>query len=471
MEKELLYVENLVTNRSFGQNLDYISFPLNRGEIFGITALNGDGLSTLADVLTGRLKPSGGRVFVDGEEVSVYSPERAARLGIQEIREGDALIPHMSVAENLSMLRPVSGGRLIRRPRKNEEVAREFLERYGVRCSPEVMAQKLTYLQRTEILICRALLSGARILICSEAGAGFSERDQQEFQRFLRDVCGEGVSLIFMNSDAKLTLRFAGRIAVMRSGMLCYQRKKEEADYSEILRHMRSLRRPLSISSPDAAWRENEMALQNCRVGGTDGRAISLKLQGGKSSGLLWNLKGGEDAVYRMFSGTMPVRGTVTEGGRQVRFSRWRRENAGNIYCLRKRFWSDGLYQNMTVGENISLRTFRRFGYRGGVLNPSMIRLALEEFCISHEIDPDCLGRSPRHLDWELRNKIVLLGVMFAPPRLLVLDNPLYAIDEDTKHNLLHSIEHLKSGNTAILWCASEKNMLCDFCETVTQAL
>lgn len=471
MGKEILYAENLVTDRSYGQNLDYISFSLNRGEAFGMTALNGDGLTTLADVLTGRLQPSGGRIFIDGQQVTIDSRAKAEQLGIWEIRENGSLLPRMSAAENLSLPPSVSGRSLIRSPKKNEKTAREILEHYGVRCDPEMTVQKLSYLQRTELLICRALLRKARILICSEAGAGFSEKDQKEFEEFLERVREEGTALLLMNSDARTTLRFAGRVAVMRGGMICYYREDGKARYQEILRHMVFWRKPLNIPPSDTKKQKNEMLLQQIRPRKKGNKEITLALQGGSTSGLLWNLKDGEDTVYRMFSGLLPARGTVSENGRRRRFSSWRRENAAGIVCLRKQFWSEGLYENMTVAENIALRTFRRFGYRGGVINANILRLALEEFCGAHEIDPGCLSRSPRHLDWEFRNKIVLLGLLFEPPKLLVLDHPFYAIDEETKQNLLHCIERLKNCGTAVLWCSSEETMLHDFCDTVSQAL
>ena len=81
-----------------------------------------------------------------------------------------------------------------------------------------------------------------------------------------------------------------------------------------------------------------------------------------------------------------------------------------------------------------------RFRERGNVINRRMLRLALRDFAAEMVFDPEGLDVYPRHLSSRMRDKLVLLRVMFAPVGLLVLDYPFYTIDEQIKAELLHCI-------------------------------
>jgi len=468
MREEVLYSENLVTNQTNGQNLDYVSFSLNVGEVLGITGLNGDGLSVLSDVLTGVLKPVSGNIYLNGEKVSLDSPEKARQMGICEIKDSLSIVPYMTVAENMNVLRPFSWGEFFIKPRGNLETTKKVSEYYGLRFDPDSPAQKLTYAQRTELSICRALLCGAKILICQEAGEGFTELELEQFSQFLKKLCRKGISVILINSDARMSLRFSDRVAVMRSGMICYLRETKAAVIDEMYCCMSPQKiGSITVDSPDVQSRGNNFYLRDLSALQKEKQFITTELHGGETLGLIWNSRGAEDLVYRMFSGKIPVTGTVIEDGREFEFSDWRKRNAKNIYCLRKRFWRDALYDNMTVAENIMMRTYNRFHHRASVLKMPMLRLALEEFSKSHQIDPDCLECCPRHLNVEMRNQIVLWGMLFAPPKLLVLDSPSFAIDEQTKQNLLRCIEELKANKTAIFWSNNDGMTLYNHCDRV----
>lgn len=468
MREEVLYAENLVTNQTNGQNLDYVSFSLNTGEVLGISGLNGDGLSSLSDVLTGVLKPVSGSIYLNGEKVSLESPEKARQMEIYEIKDSLSVVPYMTVAENMNVLCPHSWRKFFINPHKNLETARNVFEYYGLQCDPDSPAQKLTYAQRTELSICRALLCGAKILICQEAGEGFTEPELEEFSRFLKKICQNGISVILINSDARMALRFSQRVAVMRSGMICYLREVKEAEVDEMYCYMSpQINSPAAVKKADVQSRGNHFQLHGLSTLQNKEQYISTQLYGGKAVGLIWNSRDAEDLVYQMFSGKVPVTGAVTEGGRKMDFTDWRKQNAKSIYCLKKRFWKDALYHNMTVAENIAMRTYHRFDHRGGILKKPMLRLALEEFADAHQIDPSCLDYYPRHLNIEMRNQIVLWGMLFTPPKLLVLDSPCFAIDEQTRQNLINSLEELKTDRTAVFWSNNDGMILYNYCDHV----
>lgn len=470
MKQEILYVENLTTGLTSVQNLDHVSFSLDPGEILGVTGLNGSGISILADALTGGVRPVGGTVYLDGKAVSLTSRQEANRLGLYEINHSLSVIQSLSVSENLNVLRRFAWRDFFVKRDRNEQITRMVFDQYHIGGDPACPVQLLTTGQRMELAICRALLCGARVLVCREAGEGFNEAELYEFEHFIRQLRSEGIPMIMINSDVRMVMRLADRVAVMRQGMICYSRKTAEASVQDICRCM-DLSRPEDSPAGDMGPRTPYISLRQVRNLSSDSRALSADLYGGDILGACWEGSNYSDDSVRLYRGELKGEGTVIQNGRPIPFPAWRRANRHQILCFGMGFWDRELYENLTAGENLLLRTYHRYGRRAGIFNRAMLRLALREFCESHEIDPDCLCQYPRHLSPGVRNQIVLWAALLAPPRLLVLDNPLYAIDEQVRRNFLSCLAELKAAGTSILWNSNSRLGLGPYCDRIVTIL
>lgn len=468
MREEVLYAENLATEQANQQNLEYVSFSLLRGEILGITGLNGSGLSTLADVLTGRTPLCGGTLYVGGRPVSLFSREQAKAEGIYEVSYSLSMIPTLSVSENLNVLGRGSLRNFFIHPHMNADTTRMILDTYHINSAPEEKAGRLTDGQRAELSVCRAILCGARILVCRELGEGFNESEEAEFTRFLHQLRDEGIHIILLNSDARKLLRYADRIAVMRNGTICYCRETAETDTAVLYRCMAAARPFIPAAVPP------EKAAEGPALRFEGVRSMELNcsfdavLRPGRTLGLLWESGNAGSAVFQIFSGKAPADGTVWAGKKRMPFQTWRNRSRGEILCLGMRFWERNLFENLTAGENLLIRGYRRGrGTRAGILSPAMQRLALREFAEEHGIEPEIFECYPRHLPAEMRCQIVLWGALLHPPKVLILDNPIYTADEYIRNNFLLALAKLKAAGTAALWSSNEQLMLRSCCDEI----
>ncbi len=465
MKQEILYLEQLVTALPSGQNLEYVSLSLRAGEILGVTGISESGASVLADVLCGRLCPSSGTIYLDGVPVSYRSENEARRLGIYEITHQTSVVNGMTAAENLAVLRGFSWKKMFLHRKSIDEMSRQVFEHYGIDCEPHDRGSSLTNEQKLEISICRALLCGAKVLVCREAGEGLDGDELIRFAAFLHQLRDEGVSVIVFNSSVFKVLQYADRIAVMRGGMVCWERMRKDATAYGI--HQR-LRISTGVAPKEKAVPRLYLSLQEVGLVGSDMAPISVDLYTGRTSGVLCCGPNGRGIVYRMFSGQEPNEGIVMQEGQMYHLEDWRQRHAGEICCLGPRFGEKGVFENLTAAENIVFRSMNRFRERGDVINRRMLRLALRDFAAEMGFDPDGLDVYPRHLSSRMRDQLVLLRVMFAPVGLLVLDYPFYTIDEQIKAELLHCIAVLRSRGTAVLWSSNDRAVLQNNCESVT---
>lgn len=467
MNEEVLYAENLVTHLNNQKNLDYVSFYLRRGEILGITGLNGSGISTLGDVLAGRVRLQSGTVYLDGRPVALDSGERANAAGIYEVRDRHATIDTLSVAENLSVLRRGSWKSFIVRKRRNLSTTQSILTHYQIGGNPAMLAGRMTNRQRIELSICRAILCGARVLICRDVGDGFAQEDTRALKAFFHQIRNEGIPIVMISADVRRLLDFADRIAVMRSGMICYSHPTEGISPQILYRCLERTQEVATPPGPPAAPGGALLRVEALLTPENRRHPITADLYAGSTVGLLWENHSIGDLTLRIFSGQTPASGFVADGDTRIPFARWQRKNRDNILCLGIRFWENQLYEHMTVGENLALRTYSRYNSRGGIFNAGMLRLALREFARAQGIAPACLGQYPRHLPPELRNQIVLWGVLFVRPAFLVMDNPLYAADENIRNSVVRCVAALKSAGSSILWSNNNRIALETYCDRI----
>src|SRR5262245_51564852 len=174
---EALRVEGVAKRFGALTALRDVHLRVDRGEVLGLIGDNGAGKSTLIKVICGFHQPDAGRIFVNGEEVTLRSVDHARSLGIDTVYQDLALVNELSVYHNMFLNRerrigPLLNNRLMRR------LAREHLTDMGVTIA-DVTAEvaKLSGGQRQAIAVARSVYSDARILLLDEPLAAMGAKE------------------------------------------------------------------------------------------------------------------------------------------------------------------------------------------------------------------------------------------------------------------------------------------------------
>ena len=172
--------------------LSDVNFHLRSGTIHALVGANGAGKSTLMKVLSGAYSHYTGKIFVDGQEVSIRTPRDAKKLGIQIVyQEVDtALIPHLSVAENimLDVLVNSMGRRQFVNWSQIHQSAEQVLRRLNIDLDTRTLIQDLSLAQKQMVLIARAIAEETRFLILDEPTAPLSDPETEELFRVVEDL-------------------------------------------------------------------------------------------------------------------------------------------------------------------------------------------------------------------------------------------------------------------------------------------
>jgi branched-chain amino acid transport system ATP-binding protein len=195
--------------------VDGVDLTLHQGEILGLIGPNGAGKTTLVNALSGFQKPTGGRVLLNGYDVTGWSPHRLARRGLTRTFQSVRLFPGLTVLENVE-LGGVGVG--LRRPAARR-AARELLDRLGFADRAETLATGLPHGLERRLGIVRALAARPAFLLLDEPAAGLNEHESDELVETLMLIRTDfSCALVVIEHDMRVIMRLCERIQVLDYG-------------------------------------------------------------------------------------------------------------------------------------------------------------------------------------------------------------------------------------------------------------
>ncbi|HZU59027.1 MAG TPA: ATP-binding cassette domain-containing protein [Actinocrinis sp.] len=196
-----------------------MTFEVGEARVLGLVGPNGVGKSTLLDVICGSLRPTAGRVWLFGRDVTRLPVHRRARLGLGRTFQRLEPFSSLNIADNLLVAAELSGRGLSRstEPRQDESsgstgrraddpavIVRDLLRRFGlVDFAGQPLAAVPTGVARI-VEIARALAAGARVLLLDEPSSGMSEQQVEEFAGTVRALRGDGLAIVLVEHDPEL---------------------------------------------------------------------------------------------------------------------------------------------------------------------------------------------------------------------------------------------------------------------------
>jgi ribose transport system ATP-binding protein len=179
--------------------LDSVDFDVRRGEVHALLGANGAGKSTLIKIVAGLYQPDGGEVRIEGRAVQLRDTQMARALGVSVIYQDFALLPHLSVAENLFLGRELTTSFGLIDWRRTHVEARRQLDRLGIEISTTAKVSSLSTGQRQLIEIAKALGVDAKLLILDEPTASLSRGEAEKLFVLIRKLATARVGIVYVS--------------------------------------------------------------------------------------------------------------------------------------------------------------------------------------------------------------------------------------------------------------------------------
>lgn len=446
--------------------LDGVSFDLEPAEVHALCGENGAGKSTLIKVLCGYFPTGsfGGEVLLDGQPVRFGNLRAGEEHGIALIAQELALVPELSVAENLLLGRePVRRG-LIRWELVRTE-ARRALDRVGLAVDPERPVKELGIGQQQLVEIAKALAKNARILVLDEPTAALTETDAGRLLGVLRDLRSRGVAAIYVSHRLHEVFEIADRITVLRDGRSVGTERTPALTRDRVIalmvgRQVKELYPRAPASSGDVVLQIDGWSVADPdNPGGHVVKGVGFQVRAGEVLGIGGLMGAGRTALLSSLFGASrsPVGGALRLAGRSstAPFASPAEALAWGVALVsedRKRY---GLLLEAGVGENLTLAALRHFARRGFLDGAAQEREATAQ-CLALRIKAPGLAVWAGQLSGGNQQKIVLGKWLLATPRVLLLDEPTRGIDVGAKAEIYELVKGLAASGLAVVLVTSE---------------
>ena len=438
-----------------------ISLDVRRGEILAILGENGAGKSTLMSIVSGMLDPDEGSIEVDGRPARIRKPADARDLGIGMVYQHFALAPTLTVAENLALSSIGSRGIFANIGGISARV-REMSAAYHLDVDPDALVEDLSVGARQRVEIIKLLYGGAEILILDEPTSVLTPLEWEHLVRILRNLAGQGHSIILITHKLDELMGIADRCTVLRQGHVVGTVNVADTDKAELARM--TIGRDVMFDVQVTERERGRVALvaEDISLVEEDGRlsldGVSLEIRAGEILGIAGVDGNGQQELAEVLTGLRtPTSGRLGYSGDWFTVMSpldFYRLGGSAIPADRHH---TGLALELSVRDNLVMKELALGRMqRWGVINDA----AVDEFCseLISEYDirtPDARVKM-RHLSGGNQQKAVLARELCRRPPLLIASQPTRGLDVGATETVLSRLQAERERDCAIVFFSTE---------------
>lgn len=447
VRKELLRISHVSMERDGEQLLDNLEFRMFAGEIFGLVARNRKGQKEMVDLICRNDPITLGSVWYDGKIVNSYSYSSGESNKVALIEQKSHLVQGLSVVDNLFILREGFKKYFI-----NEQVifqqAVRFMGEQGLEVELNKRVENLSELERCFVELGKALLSGCHLVIVDNPSNYLSEYELYKFQRMLKKIRKEGISVLYIGNHHQELFKIADRTALFSDG--CIYKVFERDEMTD--ENMAPYTSEWKILSTENEQENDDGILHFHTVGAGNLNGLRFILHRGECVTLLDKENKIAGDMMDLMTGKMRCKsGWIT-----VDHVTYTQKKAGNyldegIAVIPADGVNRLLFLEMSYMENLTFLLDRKL--KKGLIPGKIYKSIHSEYLplVGPVIDAPCVRDIPQEDQFALLyHKMNLLR-----PRVMICIQPLAKGDMFCRMKILNALREIQKQGTAILMVTS----------------
>lgn len=435
-----------------------VDFDLRRGEVHALLGANGAGKSTLIKIVAGLYQRDGGTIVLDGQEVSFGSTAEAMRAGIGIIYQDFALVPDLSVAENIFLGQELRGAfRLVQR-KAQEVAAQRLLDMVGANFPASTLVSSLGSGQRQQVEIAKALRNKAKVLILDEPTASLSHGESERLFEIIRQLSAEGVGIIYVSHRLEEIAPLVDRVTVLRDGVSVGSYPTAALNRQKIVALITGNEREDAVRAQARAARPDTAPVLSVRGLSRAGEFsdVSFDLHAGETVVLTGLVGAGRtEIVETLFGVRQADAGGIRLDGADIRQRDARDAIRNGIALIPEDRRGQGVSVMLAIDENIALPILPQFRGALGVARKRMGAHA-DQLIDRLSIRTRDARTEAGALSGGNQQKVVLAKWLSTNARVFLFDEPTQGVDVGAKAEIYALIKALAAEGRAILIVSSD---------------
>jgi len=449
-----LLIELRGVGKSFGgiPVLADIDLRLEPGSVHALVGENGAGKSTLSKIIAGLYSADSGELLVNGEPQRFGSPREALDLGIATIAQELALVPALTVAENVYLGRePRSLGWIGRRALRARflELARET----GFDLDPDVVVGSLRTADQQKVEILRALARGASLIIMDEPTAALSGHDTELLHGVVRQLAASGHTVLLVSHYLSEVLELCDTVTILRDGRLIRTAPAADETEASLIEGMlgRTLGNVFPEKPPVPDHDRDVLVVRDLVAPGVNG--VSLTIREGEIVGLAGLVGAGRSEIAHAIFGAVPRSGTVEVDG-QPCGTTIPGALASGVFLIPESRKEQGLVLGRPIRQNVTLSNLAQVA-SGSWVSPARERRAARTMLDRVTVAGDD-RRDVSALSGGNQQKVLFARALQGLRKLLIADEPTRGVDVGSRRAIYDLIVEQAAQGIGVLVISSD---------------
>lgn len=460
-----VYPNGIVANQD-------VDFSVKRGEIHALMGENGAGKSTLMKMLFGLEQPTSGEIWVNGEKVSLTSPNVALQHGIGMVHQHFMLVPSLTVAENMVLgMVPTKNGLIDYK--KAVEITEEYSKKFNLEVEPNAKVRDIPVGMKQKVEILKALVRGAKILILDEPTAVLTTQETMELFRELKNLKNQGFTLIFISHKLNEIMEITDRMTILRGGRSMGVYNTADEDEEKISRLMVGRDVVLKVEKDKAKPTDTVLKVRDIEYVNDWGKKmldhVSFDVRKGEILGIAGvEGNGQKELVDMLFGFNTPNAGTIEVNGQNTIGMSQRELRKNHIALVPEDRMLYGIAGKATIEENLMSDRISESRFNNGILF-NMPAIHQEADTLIKDYTVLCKNRNQQvgNLSGGNIQKVVVAREFSNDPYLIIADQPTRGIDVGATEFIRKKLVELSRSGIAVLLISADLNEVMELSDSL----
>ncbi len=438
--------------------IEDVDFTLVTGEIHSIVGENGAGKSTLTKVMAGVVQLSSGQMLVGGQIVNPQTPNDALQMGVAMVFQESALVPTMTVAQNLFL----GQEKFFNRLRGIYISAQQFLQSLQFDVDPTAQVSLLGAAKKQMVEIARAVLHEAKVIIFDEPTASLTPEEKKYFFDLVFKLKARGVSVIFISHALEEALLVSDRITILRDGKHVVTDAAANFDRERIVQAMvgRDLSQTLYGQRKTFVRRQGKrvLSVQNLRMAAMV-KNNSLSVFAGQVTGVFGLVGSGRTETFKVVAGIIKRDfmhgGEVLLNGKPVRYFVPASAIRDGIAYVTEDRKIEGFFETKSIADNIYLGLLAKLGGSRFLVSRKEAATVGEHWIKRLNVRAISKDVKAIELSGGNQQKVVIAKSLVQDPQIIIFDEPTRGVDVGAISEIHDLINRLADEGKAVVVISS----------------
>ena len=468
---EAFAIEMRGITKTFGSVVanNAVDLTLRKGEILALLGENGSGKTTLMNMLSGIYKPDSGSILVDGQEVSIDSPEDAKKLGIGMVHQHFKLVDVFSAADNIWMGREKAGLAL---KKQRYAAVGEMAQKFGFELDPEKKVYNMAVSEKQTLEIIKVLYYGAKVIILDEPTAVLTVQEIDKLFSVLRRMKEEGHSIIIITHKLNEVMDISDRVAILRKGEYITTVDTATTNEQELTEWMVGRKVDLNIERPAVEKTRPLLEVRDLTIRNDEGSkaidSVNFYIRGGEILGVAGIAGCGQKELCEAIAGLRPIeKGQMIHKGENIvgLSPKAILEKGISMSFIPEDRLGMGLAPSLSITDNMLLKNYA--DAKGPLVDRKLGRADAEQVIRELEVVTPSTETPVRRLSGGNVQKVLLGREIKAGPNVIITAYPVRGLDIGSSYAIYNILNRQKQDGVGILFVGEDLDVMMALCDKI----